>query len=132
MKQIALSLFLIASLGFVSDRAVAAPMDSRWFHLYWGVGPNLSPFGNFRVGLDSIELGLIQGAGLGAVLVARSEASPFFQIGVVFENGASVLAGGGFEWRLNSYFRLRSDVSVRTDQDFQTQAFVSIGGVLVL
>ena len=123
---------LILWISLLSWPVFAAPMDSRWFHLYWGFGPNLTPTGNFRVGLGSVELGLIQGSGLGAVWVQRSESLGFFQLGATFQDGPALLAGGGLEWRLGSYFRLRTDVSVTTDTDFETQGFVSLGGVLVL
>jgi hypothetical protein len=121
---------LVASL--LSMPALAAPMDSRWFHFYWGAGPNLTPGANIRLGLGPLEFGLVQGSGFGTVWVQRSDSLAFFQVGAVFPDDPALLAGGGLEWRLGSYFRLRADVSVTTNLNSETMSFVSVGGVLVL
>lgn len=111
----------------------AEKMNSRFGHVYWGLGPNLSLLGNLRVGFSDFELGLIQGTGAGVMWVQRTASPVFLQLGVAGTNGGTgLIGGGGFEWNTSSYFRLRTDITVSTDSALQTQSFVSVGGVFVL
>lgn len=123
----ALALFLAPLTGH------AEPMNSRFGHFYWGLGPNFSLLGNLRLGFNAVELGLIQGTGAGVMWVQRTSSPLFLQLGVIgTSGGAGIIGGGGLEWNTSSYFRLRTDITVSTDSALQTQSFVSVGGVFVL
>jgi len=126
---------IIFFVGILISSSVlyAEPLQSRIGHLYWGVGPNLSPLGNIRLGFGSLELGLIQGTGAGLMWVQRTASPIFFQLGVLSTSGGvGLIGGGGLEWNNSSYFRWRTDITVLTDQAYQTQSFVSFGGVFIL
>lgn len=111
----------------------AEPIQSRIGHLYWGLGPNFSPMGNFRLGVGPVELGLVQGSGMGLMWVQRTPSSVFFQVGLVGTTGGTgFIGGGGLEWNNSSFFRFRTDITVTTDSAYQTQSFVSLGGVFIL
>lgn len=111
----------------------AEPIDSRIGHLYWGLGPNFGLLGNVRVGLGSVEIGVLQGAGFGIAYVHRTTSPLFVQLGILGTSGGTgILGGGGLEWNTSSFFRFRTDITVSTDKAYQTQAFVSVGGVFIL
>lgn len=111
----------------------AEPIQSRIGHFYWALGPNFSPLGNVRLGFGNIELGVLQGTGLGVVYVHRTSSPLFLQIGPVSTNGGvGLIGGGGLEWNTFSFFRFRTDITAKTDGTFRTEGFVSIGGVLIL
>ncbi len=113
--------------------AQAEPLQSHIGHLYWGLGPNFGLLGNVRIGVGSVELGVLQGTGFGAVYVQRTSTPIFIQIGALSTNGGGgIIGGGGMEWNTSSRFRWRTDVTVTSDQAYQTQGFVSFGGVLIL
>lgn len=108
-------------------------MDSRFTHIYWGLGSNFSPLGNLRVGIGPVEVGIVQGTGVGAVYVHRTPGPLFLQLGVLSTSGGGgIIGGGGLEWKASSFFRFRTDITVSTDISYQTQGYVSVGGVLVL
>ncbi len=111
----------------------ADPIQSRIGHFYWGVGPNFSLLGNVRLGFGNIELGVLQGTGLGVAYVHRTNTPLFLQIGLVSATGgAGLIGGGGLEWNTFSFFRFRTDVTAKTDGTFRTEGFVSVGGVFIL
>lgn len=121
--------FFIFSLNSVN----AEPMQSRIGHLYWGLGPNFGLLGNARLGFGSVELGVLQNTGFGIVYVNRTQTPLFFQIGALTtDGGGGIIGGGGMEWNTTSFFRWRTDITVSTDKAFQTQGFVSFGGVFIL
>jgi hypothetical protein len=135
MKSLkSLSVCLIVSVLLLGNgRAVAAPIQSRIGHLYWGLGPNFGLLGNVRLGFGSVELGLLQGTGIGVAWVQRTQSPAFFQIGVLqTTGGVGIIGGGGLEWNTSSFFRFRTDLTVSTDSAFQTESFVSLGGVFIL
>lgn len=119
---------------FSSSLVKAEPIQSRIGHLYWGLGPNFGLLGNVRLGFgNSVELGVLQGTGFGIVYVNRTQTPLFFQIGVLATaGGGGIIGGGGMEWNTASFFRWRTDITVSTDKAFQTQGFVSFGGVFIL
>ena len=126
---------IVAAVCFallLSVQLHAKPIESKIGHLYWGVGPNLGLLGNIRLGFSSIELGLLQGTGYGVVWVHRTATPLFFEIGGLVSSGAGIIGGGGMEWDTFSFIRLRTDITVSTDSHYQTQGFVSIGGVFIL
>jgi hypothetical protein len=88
--------FIVAAI-FVSPRAKASPTNASIGHLYFGLGPNFNLRGNMRLGFQSIELGLIQEAGIGAMYVHRTESALFYQLGAIFSNGGAIIGGGGLE-----------------------------------
>jgi hypothetical protein len=111
----------------------AEPIQSRIGHFYWGLGPNFGLMGNIRLGFGSIELGVLQGTGLGVAYVHRTNSPLFLQIGLVSATGgAGLIGGGGLEWNTSSFFRFRTDITAKTDSTFRTEGFVSVGGVLIL
>jgi hypothetical protein len=128
------SLFIILCfIIFFSPFTKSEPMQSRIGHLYWGLGPNFGLLGNVRLGFGSVELGVLQGTGFGIMYVNRTQTPLFFQIGVLStDGGGGVIGGGGMEWNTASFFRWRTDITVSTDKAFQTQGFVSFGGVFIL
>lgn len=131
-RSLAVSLILCV-LVLASGHAVAAPLQSRIGHLYWGLGPNFGLLGNVRLGFGSVELGLLQGTGIGVAWVQRTQSPAFFQMGVLqTSGGAGIIGGGGLEWNTTSVFRFRTDLTVSTDSAFQTESFVSLGGVFIL
>lgn len=126
--------FIILSLLFFSSKNVKAEqISSRIGHLYWGLGPNFGLLGNIRLGFGNIEIGVLQGTGFGVAYVHRTSTPLFMQIGVLgTSGGGGIIGGGGMEWNTSSFFRWRTDITVSTDKAYQTQAFVSVGGVLIL
>lgn len=132
LKSLMVSL-VVGVLLFGGSQTKAAPIQSRIGHLYWGLGPNFGLLGNVRLGFGSVELGLLQGTGIGVAWVQRTQSPAFFQVGVLQTNGgAGIIGGGGLEWNTSSVFRFRTDLTVSTDSAFQTQSFVSLGGVFIL
>lgn len=125
---------LILSFLFLSVKNVnAEPIDSRIGHLYWGLGPNFGLLGNIRLGFGNVEVGVLQGTGFGVAYVHRTMTPLFVQIGALStDGGGGIIGGGGMEWNTSSFFRLRTDITVSTDKAYETQAFVSVGGVLIL
>lgn len=121
---------LLAGL-LAATRASAYPLDSKIGHFYLGLGPNFNLRSNFRLGINSVELGVIQG-GIGMVYVQRTESAFFYQIGALFQDGGGPIGGGGMEWNTSSFFRFRTDITVKTSKSFETEGFVSIGGVFIL
>ncbi len=116
-----------------TSKVQSEPMQSTIGHLYWGLGPNFGLTGNVRLGFGSLEIGLLQNTGIGAVYIHRTSTPVFFQIGMVSTNGGGgIIGGGGMEWNTSSYFRWRTDITVTTDRSYQTDGFVSVGGVLIL
>lgn len=125
-------IFLVC-LICMSVKTQAEPLQSRIGHLYWGLGPNFGLLGNLRLGFSAVELGLVQGTGFGLMWVHRTPSPLFFQVGILTTSaGAGLIGGGGMEWNTSSYFRFRTDITVSTDSAFQTQSFVSLGGVFNL
>lgn len=122
---------VLFATSLAATRADAYPLDSTIGHLYFGLGPNFNLRSNFRLGINSIEFGLIQG-GIGMVYVQRTESAVFYQIGALFQDGGGPIGGGGMEWNTSSFFRLRTDITVKTSVKFETEGFVSIGGVFIL
>ncbi len=113
--------------------SLGAALTSRFAHVYWALGSNFSPTGNFRLGLGNFEFGLIQGSNVGVVYVQRTASALFVQLGPVTTSGGyGLIGGGGLEWDTSSFFRLRTDVTVSTDSSNQTQGYVSFGGVFIL
>lgn len=127
-------LILILSFLFLNiNKSHAEPIDSRIGHLYWGLGPNFGLLGNIRFGFGNVEVGVLQGTGFGVAYVHRTMTPLFVQLGVLSTGGGGgIIGGGGMEWNTASFFRLRTDITVSTDKAYQTQAFVSFGGVLIL
>jgi hypothetical protein len=124
---------LLLTLALFSKSAFANPINSKVCHIYWGLGQNLSPMGNLRVGFSEVEFGLLQGSGIGIVYAHRTSSPFFYEIGpVAAGSGVALLGGGGAEWDVFSNFRLRTDVTVSTDAKYQTSSYVSLGGVLIL
>jgi hypothetical protein len=116
----------------VGPRAMAYPMNSSFGHFYFGFGPNFNLRGNIRLGVNSLELGLIQEAGFGAMYVLRTDTAFFYQIGGILSNGGAIIGGGGMEWNTSSFFRFRTDITVKTTSSFETEGYVSVGGVFIL
>lgn len=114
------------------ERAQAYPMNSKLGHFYFGLGPNFNMRGNMRLGINRVEFGLIQEAGLGAMYIHRTESAFFYQIGTIFSNGGALIGGGGMEWDTSSFFRFRTDITVKTTPSFETEGYVSVGGVFIL
>lgn len=127
---------LMAIFSFIALTSVsikAEPLQSRIGHLYWGLGPNFGLLGNVRLGFGSIEIGVLQGTGFGIMYVNRTASPLFVQIGALStDGGGGIIGGGGLEWNNSSFFRWRTDITVSTDKAFQTQGFVSVGGVFIL
>lgn len=128
MRFLILIFVLLTSLA-----SNATPIQSTLGHFYWGLGQNLGMLGNIRLGAGNIEFGLLQGSGIGVVVVNRTASRLFYQIGPIQTSaGFGMIGGGGLEWETASFFRFRTDVTVCTDKDFQTQSYVSVGGVFIL
>lgn len=99
-----LSLFILLVVVFGSSPTRAEPMDSRFTHIYWGLGSNFSPLGNLRVGIGPVEVGIVQGTGVGAVYVHRTPGPLFLQLGVLSTSGGGgIIGGGGLEWKASSF-----------------------------
>jgi len=125
--------FILIVLSLVSLNLTAKPIDSYIGHLYWGLGPNFGLLGNVRLGFGPVEVGVLQNAGFGVVYVHRTESAIFYQLGIVSRTaGTGIIGGGGLEWDTSSFFRFRTDITVLTDSVFQTEGFVSVGGVFIL
>lgn len=128
-----LVILILSFFMFSSNTVNAEPMQSRIGHLYWGLGPNFGLLGNIRLGFGSVEFGVLQGTGFGIMYVNRTQTPLFFQIGALTtDGGGGIIGGGGMEWNTASFFRWRTDITVSTDKAFQTQGFVSFGGVFIL
>lgn len=128
-------LFVVAVIllsAFASTQAHAYPLNSKVGHFYLGLGPNFNLRSNIRLGVSNIEFGLIQEAGIGAVYVHRTESAFFYQLGAIFSNGGALIGGGGMEWDTSSFFRFRTDITVKTTPSFETEGYVSVGGVFIL
>lgn len=130
MKSLLISILLFSSL--ISPRAEAYPLNSSIGHLYLGLGQNFNLRGNIRLGISSVEFGLLQGSGIGVVYVQRTESAFFYELGALFSDGGGVIGGGGMEWDTTSFFRFRTDITVKTTKSFETEGYVSIGGVFIL
>lgn len=115
-----------------STRADAYPLESSIGHFYFGLGPNFNLRGNMRLGISSVEFGLVQEAGIGIMYVQRTDTAFFYQIGAILSNGGALIGGGGMEWDTSSFFRLRTDITVKTTTNFETEGYVSVGGVFIL
>lgn len=127
-------LFLLIVLIMASaSPSQAEPLQSRIGHLYWALGPNFGLLGNLRFGFSNVEIGILQGAGYGAVWVNRTSTPLFIQLGALATSaGGGIIGGGGMEWNTSSFFRWRTDITACVDQGSQTQANVTFGGVLIL
>ncbi len=125
-------LLIFIALIFTCVQSQAKPIESTIGHVYFGVGPNFNMRGNIRIGFSSVELGLVQGAGIGLMYVHRTATPFFYQVGALFSDGGGVIGGGGMEWDTFSFFRFRTDVTVKTNVSFETEGYVSIGGVFIL
>lgn len=130
MKYLVIILFLFFP---IFQKANAEPIQSSIGHLYWGLGPNFGLLGNVRFGFSSVEIGVLQNTGFGIAYVHRTSTPLFVQIGVLStDGGGGIIGGGGMEWNTSSWFRWRTDITVSTDKAYQTQGFLSFGGVFIL
>jgi hypothetical protein len=126
-------IFLTFLFFLTFQKANAEAIQSRIGHLYWGLGPNFGLLGNVRLGFSSVEIGVLQNTGFGIAYVHRTPTPLFVQIGVLStDGGGGIIGGGGMEWNTSSWFRWRTDITVSTDKAYQTQGFVSFGGVFIL
>lgn len=124
--------FVVSLLISISP-AHAEPLQSKIGHLYWALGPNFGLLGNVRLGFSSVEIGVLQSTGYGAVWVNRTSTPLFIQMGVLATaSGGGIIGGGGLEWNTSSYFRWRTDITASVDKGYQTQGFVAFGGVFIL
>ncbi|MBL7545984.1 MAG: hypothetical protein JNL11_19350 [Bdellovibrionaceae bacterium] len=130
MRYIVVLSFLVF---LIFHKVNAEPIQSNVGHLYWGLGPNFGLLGNVRVGFSNVEIGVIQNTGFGIAYVRRTSTPLFVQIGAVSTSaGGGIIGGGGMEWNTSSWFRWRTDITVSTDKGYQTEGFVSFGGVFIL
>lgn len=128
-RLIIIPIFLLLSF----HNSAAEPIQSSVGHVYWGLGPNFGLLGNVRLGFGSVEFGILQNAGFGVAYIYRTMSPLFFQIGAVgTSGGGGIVGGGGMEWNTSSWFRWRSDITVTTDKAYQTEGYVSFGGVFIL
>lgn len=133
MRRFMACILLIVLSGFLFAPAFAhaAASAERGLYGFWGLGPNLSPLGNVRIGYHNAEVGIISGTGIGAAYLFRSSSAFFAELGgLVTPRGFGVMGGIGGEWPFWSYFALRAEITSIVDETWVSGGAASIGLVI--